>query len=147
MNDITISKEVTFFESLYVPSHKPPLLKLIKSDIIPEINNYHLVPTPKGHSFEGDILTGLSLMVLISLNQEVTYISNTSLQSTHAIHYTFLKSIILDIPEYPDQETMLRMLQKGHFTLIPSILSTRTHIQSPYYFDQNTLLSVCFKPY
>ncbi|MEF9958953.1 MAG: hypothetical protein RR448_00590 [Niameybacter sp.] len=144
MSAVHCSKEDTFFEHLCIPSHKPPILKLVKCEIIPEVSEYKLVDTLHGRSFEGEILTGINLIVLLTLNEEMTYISDTVAQTIHAIHYTFLKTIILNVPELPDPATIKQLIQTGHFTLTPSITSTHTHIKSPTYFDQNVLLSLDF---
>ena len=147
MSILHCAKEDNFFEYLAIPPHKPPLLKLVKCDIVPEVLEYKIIDTPRGKSFEGEHLTGLNLMVLLALNEEITYISDTPAQTVHAIHYTFLKNFILSIPEDVDLATIKQLIHTGHFTLTPSVTSIRTHMKSPTYFDQNVLIRLEFYAY
>lgn len=144
MSTLHCAKEDTFFECLVIPPHKPPLLKLLKCEIVPEVIEYKMVDTPRGRSFEGESLTGLNLVVLLSLNQEMTYISDTPAQTVHAIHYTFLKNLIINIPEAEDVSAIKQLIHTGHFTLTPSIPSIRTHIKSPSCFNLNVLIHLDF---
>lgn len=147
MSVIHCVKEDTFFELLSIPSHKPPMLKLVKCDIASEVSEYKMVDTPRGRSFEGDYLTGLNLMVLITLTEEITYISATPAQTVHAIHYTFLKNIILTLPEDSDPNRIKQMIHTGHFELSPSIASIHTQLKSSTCLAQNILIKLDFNTY
>lgn len=144
---LCLSKEELFFEHLCLPDHKPPLLKLLECQVNPEVIEYKQVDTPYGRSFEGECLTGLSLICLLSLDTQITYIADNQAQTIHAVSYTFLKSFVLNLPEPDDLSNLKQLINMHRFRLIPSISSPHTYIKTPTLFNLSTLIRLEFQTY
>lgn len=92
-------KEELFCDVLVVPLCKPNMERVLDVMVWPEVVNVKLVDTPKGKSYEGQVLTGVKLVVQIKLKEKVTYVAHELSQSTHAVYYETLKSVFVVLPE------------------------------------------------
>lgn len=139
--------EEMFYETLYIPSHKPPLLKIVKNDILPEVSQYQAITTPKGRSYGGDTLTGILLPTLIHLQAKIIYITSAKDQTLHTVHYSFFKNIPLSLEESYEGKSTLSFVQSGRITLTPSIDLIHTKVKTSNSFDLSALIKLHFKPY
>lgn len=120
------SKKDSFCETLYIPNHKPDLERLLDIAILPEVLDYVPITTPKGLSFEGQSLTGLSILATVSFKIKISYMSTHNEQSIHSVHYNHLKSISFNIPEKTYTQDTHFIIENGQMTLSPLINSIYT---------------------
>lgn len=90
-------KQLNLQENQVLPPSKPSIRQIIRivSDV--EIKNKRIIITPKGHSIEGQILTGKKLIVDGLINEEIEYMADEPAQSVHIVHFKqhFSTSIIV----------------------------------------------------
>lgn len=99
--DLGISnfKQLSLEEYLQVPSSKPALDKINSVSGEIEIIKYHVIPTSKVTSNEGQSLTGYKLIINALLKEVVDYTACESSQSVHSAHYHIPFSTFIILPE------------------------------------------------
>lgn len=70
-----------------LPVQKPDMEQLLNVTVTVEVLKTNIIETPKGISFEGQILTGKKLIINGRIQQKIEYISDDPLQSVHAAHF------------------------------------------------------------
>ncbi len=141
------TKEIKFSEDLFIPNHKPPLTKLVRCHIIPQVDEYIGFTTPKGLSYEGEHLSGTAICILLLINEEITYIGDNTAQTLHVIHYTFYKNATLILPETYNEQSMLTLIKTNRMNILPTILTSHHICISPTHLIQTALISVSCSPY
>ncbi|HSQ87531.1 TolB family protein [Romboutsia sp.] len=91
-------KQYSFEETVTIPQQKPNIEDIVSVMVDPEIVSTRVINTPKGKSYEGQSLTGKKISIEIKLKQKITYISDKSTQSVHAIHNETYHSTFIVIP-------------------------------------------------
>lgn len=136
----------SFFEFLSIPPHKPDLVRVLGVSVIPEVLSFDLIKTPVGHSYEGQHLTGLTLLVHCNLTEKLSYIANTADDSVHSIYYTYNKSIAVALPTEIDSTPTQTLIDLRLFSITPSIaclynrsIDARTVYQTALLFVYVTL--------
>lgn len=135
-------KEETFYETLFIPPHKPSIHRLIDCNIVPEIVEYKAFHTVQGLSYEGQQLTGLTLSLMLKLNQKITYIANTPEQTLHAIHYAHFKSSHINLPPVHHDQDTCSLVESGLIIITPKISSVKNFILNNKSFEQCALLTL-----
>ncbi|MGL4737881.1 MAG: hypothetical protein ACRCW2_10545 [Cellulosilyticaceae bacterium] len=113
--------ESSAFEILSLPPHKPDLSRILDTVIVPTVIDYSFVETPQGLSYEGQHLSGITLVVNLSLTEKLTYMSHTSTETVHSIHYTSMRSLSIVLPQQVGGLDTLAVIKSGNFTIHPSI--------------------------
>lgn len=114
-------KEEVIQEILNIPAEKPDIERIQKILVWPEIDDMKIIPTEKGISNEGQVLSGLKLLVKLHLKQKVLYVADRCTQSVHAAHFDNIKNLFIIIPETIDGESTCALFAKGNLRVVPYI--------------------------
>ncbi|MGL4346250.1 MAG: hypothetical protein ACRCTE_13710 [Cellulosilyticaceae bacterium] len=136
------SKESSFFEVLSLPPHKPDLSRILDTAIIPTVVDYSFIESTQGLSYEGQMLSGITLAINLSLTEKLTYMSHTSTETVHSIHYTSMRSLSIVLPQQVGGIDTLSVIKSGTFTIYPSIEHIHSKVADSRTIHQVTLLLV-----
>lgn len=96
--NITVFKQFTVQETLTLPDAKPDIEQIVKVVAQAVITSTRLITTGTGTSLEGQILTGLKLIVEGEIRQKIEYVADECTQSVHAAHFNVPFSSFIVIP-------------------------------------------------
>lgn len=71
---------------LCLPKQKPDIEQIVKVDVSTDIFKTRLIKTPKGKSFEGQIMTGYKLLILGQVKLKIRYVADEPEQSMHCFY-------------------------------------------------------------
>ncbi|MGL5675378.1 MAG: hypothetical protein ACRDDX_03100 [Cellulosilyticaceae bacterium] len=114
-------KDTVIQEILTLPSEKPDIERIQNIMVWPQIEDIKLIPTEKGVSNEGQVLTGLKLLVKLRLKQKVLYVADRCTQSLHAAHFDNITNLFIVVPETINCESICTLFAKGQLRVIPYI--------------------------
>lgn len=114
-------KEAVIQEIINIPSEKPDIERIQKIMVWPEIEDMKLITTEKGVSNEGQILTGLKLLVKLRLKQKILYVADRCTQSLHAAHFDNITNLFIIVPEYIGSDATCTLFAKGQLRVTPYI--------------------------
>ncbi|MDK2802375.1 MAG: DUF3794 domain-containing protein [Oscillospiraceae bacterium] len=114
-------KEETVSETLTIPSQKPDMERILDIMVWAEIENYKLIETEIGKSYEGQNLTGYKLIVEVSLKEKVTYVADRPEQSVHAAHFETLKSMFIILPKEINGKNICNLVDSKAISVTPYI--------------------------
>lgn len=134
--------EKSLFEILTIPPHKPDLSRILDTMIIPTVIDYSFMETPHGLSYEGQYLSGMMLIVNLKLTEKLTYMSHTSEETVHSIHYTSIRSVYIALPQEIHSQDTVSRIKSGTFVIHPSIESVHPKLFDTRTIHQTTLLLV-----
>lgn len=69
-------KQIQIHRVLEISEETPNIVEILSISVKDKINNKRLILTPKGTSYEGQILTGKKLIIHGELNIKLEYLSN-----------------------------------------------------------------------
>lgn len=92
-------KEELLDDILVIPEQKPNMERVLDIVAWAEVEDFKLIETEVGYSYEGQRLTGEKLVAEIKVKEKVTYVADVPEQSGHAAHYEKLKSVFVILPE------------------------------------------------
>ena len=95
----TVFKQFTVQETLELPEAKPDIEQIVKVIAQVEITSTRLITTGTGKSLEGQILTGLKLIVEGEIRQKIEYVADECTQPVHAAHFNVPFSTFIVIPK------------------------------------------------
>lgn len=124
-------KESIIQEIIMLPEEKPNIERIQTIMVWPEIEDMKLIPTEKGISNEGQILTGLKLLVKLSLKQKLLYVADRCTQSLHATHFDNMTNLFIIVPEVIDCEPTCALFAKGQLRVIPYIETVQFRLLDP----------------
>lgn len=114
-------KEDTFYEILNIPGDRPDILKVVDLMIFPQVDNFYILETINAVSNEGQKISGLKLIVQLSIKEKLTYMSTNSKTSIHAVDYNFLKSLFVVIPLMIDGRDTRELINLDKISIVPYI--------------------------
>ncbi|MGL4343572.1 MAG: hypothetical protein ACRCTE_00090 [Cellulosilyticaceae bacterium] len=114
-------KDTVVEEIISIPCEKPDMERIQKIMVWPEIEDMKLICTEKGISNEGQILTGLKLLVKLRLKQKILYVADRCTQSLHAAHFDNITNLFIIVPECIDGEATCTLFAKGQLRVVPYI--------------------------
>ncbi|MGL5675364.1 MAG: hypothetical protein ACRDDX_03030 [Cellulosilyticaceae bacterium] len=114
-------KEAVIQEIITLPQEKPDIERVQKIMVWPEIEEMKLIPTEKGVSNEGQILTGLKLLVKLRLKQKILYVADRCTQSLHAAHFDNITNLFIIVPETINCESTCALFAKGQLRVVPYV--------------------------
>lgn len=95
-------KEEAFSRTLSLPSKKPDIDRIIRSVIYPEVEDYKLIQTDAGFSYEGQRLTKNMLVVTVKLNIKIIFTTNSSDESIFSSDFVSYKAQNVVLPDQDD---------------------------------------------
>lgn len=85
--------------NFYIPKNKKDIEQISKVHVSVDIIETHIVKTPKGKSFEGQVLTGYKLFASIEINIKIEYICDDENNSVQYITHKIPSSAYVVIDE------------------------------------------------
>jgi len=141
-------KQYSFEEIITIPQQKLNIEDIVSVIAEPEIVSTRVINTPKGKSYEGQNLTGKKISFEIKLKQKITYISDKSTQSVHAVHNETYHSTFIVVPnliEGCSPEVLLKNKILNPKVIIEDIQGQR--IDERHIFKNITIfIEVCLPP-
>lgn len=126
--NVTYFKEDIINEILSIPAQKPDMERVLEAIVTPEIVSYKLICTEKGLSSEGQMLTGLKLLVKVRLKDKISYVANYANQSVHAAHFESVKTMFIVLPEEIDGEDSSTLIKTGELVIKPYVECVETRM-------------------
>lgn len=136
------STEKSIVEFLPLPPHKPQIIQIMDTHIVPTILDYSFSEVEEGLSYEGQSLYGIILVVHLEYAQKMTYMSNDASETIHSAHYSSLRSISIHLPKYVKNINIATLLKSGSLTIHPSVESVIPKILNSRSIQQFSLLKV-----
>lgn len=92
------TQQTMLHTTLYIPSYKPPIQKVMDVVAVPSIGKTQLSTIEEGYSCEGILLLGNQLLTTLLVETKLTYITSLSEQSLHALYFSNYKSLLTNLP-------------------------------------------------
>lgn len=112
-------KEETSIRLLELPSKKTDIGRIVRCTVWPEVEDYRLVKTELGCSYEGQRLTGRLLVVTVKLNITVTYAAVTSDEALHSVEFESYKTMSVVLPQEEGGSDIDRMVELKQLHVMP----------------------------
>jgi len=97
-SNVSIFKQFTVQGTLVLPEAKPDIEQIVKIIAQAVVTSTRLITTGVGKSLEGQILTGLKLIVEGEIRLKLEYVADECTQSVHAAHFNVPFSTFIVIP-------------------------------------------------
>lgn len=123
---VTYFKEEIFCKTLSIPTSKPELESICDVFINLDIISQKLIKTDIGLSNEGQRLSGYELGIEVGIEQKVTYVADEPTQSIFAVHYDFLKSVFISLPEYISGKSVCDLFKSSRLMVRPFLQHSYT---------------------
>ncbi|MGL4367232.1 MAG: hypothetical protein ACRCTQ_02970 [Brevinemataceae bacterium] len=114
-------KEEEVSEIFNIPCDKPKIKEVHSISVHPEVGEVRLVETEIGKSNEGQILTGIKLVIEINLKEKITYVADEKMQYIYALSNENLKSFFIILPTEINEENTKDLLRAKRINIIPYI--------------------------
>lgn len=96
---VSFFKEETYIRILNLPSQIPWVGHLVNLFVWPEIADYKLISTKEARSYEGFYLSGMTLIVTVSINIKISYTKGKNEQLIHVCSFDTIKNIEVILPK------------------------------------------------
>lgn len=94
----TVFKQLSVEKKFCIPEAKPDIEQIIKAISELKIKSTKVIKTPRGTSMEGQLFTGLKMVVEGVITQKIQYVADEPVQSVHAAHTDILFSSFIVLP-------------------------------------------------
>ncbi|WP_297519993.1 hypothetical protein [uncultured Clostridium sp.] len=92
-------KELEFAEFLELENTDPDIDSVNSIKIWPEVEDIQVIKTEIGISNEGQKLTGTKLIIIVKINEKITYSGVSTDEPVHIIYNEVYKSLFIIVPE------------------------------------------------
>lgn len=122
-----LPKEVKYFreelidEIIVIPEDRANIENVLSISVYPDIESISLVSTERGLSNEGQMLSGIKLVVEVNLKRKITYIVDDMGKSVQAIPNNIIKNICVILPEYINSKNTCDLVRAGRININPYI--------------------------
>ncbi|MGL5766877.1 MAG: hypothetical protein ACRCX8_14665 [Sarcina sp.] len=114
-------KEELLDDVLIIPPQKPDIERILDIVAWADVEDFKLVETEIGYSYEGQRLTGKKLVTEIKIKEKVTYVADVLEQSGHAAHYEKLKSVFVILPEKVGNKYTCDLIRANRLQITPYV--------------------------
>ncbi|MGL5767547.1 MAG: hypothetical protein ACRCX8_18095 [Sarcina sp.] len=114
-------KEEILDDILIIPNQKPDLDRILDITAWAEVEDYKLIETETGLSYEGQRLTGKKLVVEVKIKEKLIYVAEVVEQSAHAAHYEKFKSIFVILPEKIGDKYICDLVRANRIQITPYV--------------------------
>lgn len=123
-------QEANIVEMLRIPDNKPAIDNLTSVVVSPKILSTKIMESPVALSYEGQYLSGHKLVVQLSLDEKIKYVSRRTTESVQATHFCqSVKSIFIVVPEKINNLPVADLIRTRDFSVIPYIEHIYTSIK------------------
>lgn len=143
-DDLKYFTDLCINETKCIPDNKPPIAKLVSTEICPTIKSLKQVDTPIGFSNAGQNLSGAKVVLEIALNEMVKYIVDSCDEPIYIAHFeNTLKSVFIVVPEEIDGVPLCELIRKNKYKVNIIIEKTDTTLIDCRCFSLWASILVC----